>query len=366
MGGKRDWLVRKREKTFRRFVERAYFRVLMTGKMAWDELSFRQPIPLSRRVGYLRRGFGTKSALIYGLNSGNADLFLPDTAWPRMMHLNGSFGCVLNNKLLFHQVLQAYREHLPENHALILEGRLFPLKGSGAGPELDVPRYLEERLPAVLKPVGGSASKGICFLSKRAGGIYLNDEPVSSGDLKALVEKFHEYLVCGHVEQHPVLAGMYPHATATVKVLSVRDVDSGEPFIPHACVRVGTDDSRPFDALTRGGLTSRIWIEDGRLGKARGLYTPEEQGRESHPDTGARIEGVLLPHWGLIRSKLIEMCRAFPYLNYLIWDLAVTAEGFRILEGNNHPGLTLIQMHCPLLEDPRLRAFYAHHGVVGH
>lgn len=366
MSGKRERSVRKREKAFRRFVERAYFRVLMTGKMAWDELTFRQPVPLSRRLGYLRRGFGTKSALIYGLDSSNADLFLPDTAWPRMMHLNGCYGGVLDNKLIFHQVLQAYPEHIPVNHALILEGRLFPLGGRGGGPEPDGPSYLEQRLPVVLKPVGGSTSKGIRFLGMRAGGLFLDDEPVSSGDLKRLVEGLHEYLVCEHVKQHPALESMYPHATATVKVLTVRDVDSGEAFIPHACVRVGTNASRPFDALTTGGITSRIGIEDGRLGKARGLFTPQEQGMQSHPDTGACIEGVLLPHWGLIRSKLLELCRALPYLNHLIWDLAVTGDGFKILEGNNHPGLTLIQMHCPLLENPRLRAFYAHHGVVGH
>ena len=365
MSGKRERSVRKREKAFRRFVERAYFRLLMTGKMAWDELTFRRPVPLLRRAGYLRRGFTTKSALIYGLENCNADLYIPDTAWPRMMRLNGRFGHILDNKLLFHQVLQAYPEHLPANHALILGGRLFPLEGRGGGPEHDGLRFLEERLPVVLKPVGGSASKGIRFLAMREGRLFLNDEPVSSGELKRLVEGFHEYLVCEHVRQHPVLEGMYPHATATVKVLTVRDVDSGEPFIPHACVRVGTDASRPFDALTGGGVTSRIGIEDGRLGKARGLFTPEQQGRESHPDTGARIEGVLLPHWGLIRSKLLEMCRALPYLNHLIWDLVVTGDGFRILEGNNHPGLALIQMHCPLLEDPRLRAFYARHGVIG-
>jgi hypothetical protein len=43
----------------------------------------------------------------------------------------------------------------------------------------------------------------------------------------------------------------------------------------------------------------------------------------------------------------------------------VTEGGFKVLEGNNHPGLALIQMHCPLLGDPRLRAFYTRHGVVG-
>ena len=35
MSGGREQALRTREKAFRRFVQRAYFRVLMTGKMAW-------------------------------------------------------------------------------------------------------------------------------------------------------------------------------------------------------------------------------------------------------------------------------------------------------------------------------------------
>lgn len=71
-----------------------------------------------QRAGYLPRGFTTKSALICGLDAGNADRHLPDTSWPRTMRLNGSFGCVLDKTLLFHQVLRSWPEHHPVNHAL--------------------------------------------------------------------------------------------------------------------------------------------------------------------------------------------------------------------------------------------------------
>jgi hypothetical protein len=53
-----------------------------------------------------------------------------------------------------------------------------------------------------------------------------------------------------------------------------------------------------------------------------------------------------------------------PYIPYIGWDIIVQEEGFKIIEGNNHPGLDTLQAHRPLLKDPRVRKFYKAHGVI--
>jgi D-alanine-D-alanine ligase-like ATP-grasp enzyme len=57
------------------------------------------------------------------------------------------------------------------------------------------------------------------------------------------------------------------------------------------------------------------------------------------------------------------MAAAFPHLPRIGWDVVVTDDGgFVILEINAHAGVETLQVHRPLLRDPRIRRFYEHHG----
>jgi hypothetical protein len=53
-----------------------------------------------------------------------------------------------------------------------------------------------------------------------------------------------------------------------------------------------------------------------------------------------------------------------PYLPYVGWDVVVTDDGIRILEGNSNSGLDGIQHYGPLLADPRVRRFYESRGAM--
>ena len=44
--------------------------------------------------------------------------------------------------------------------------------------------------------------------------------------------------------------------------------------------------------------------------------------------------------------------------------MVVTDDGFRILEGNQYTDVNLLQIHGPLLADPRVAAFYRRHRVI--
>ena len=92
--------------------------------------------------------------------------------------------------------------------------------------------------------------------------------------------------------------------------------------------------------------------------------TPGAADYDRHPDTGAEMAGLTLPHWQLVRETLLAMCRRKSLIKYLVWDIVITEAGFKVLEGNSHSGLEIMQVHYPLLQDPRARGFYAHYGVV--
>lgn len=56
---------------------------------------------------------------------------------------------------------------------------------------------------------------------------------------------------------------------------------------------------------------------------------------EEHPDTGTVLKGYL-PNWELVKRGVIEVSKMMPQLEYLGYDIAITDDGFKILEINIH------------------------------
>ena len=57
-----------------------------------------------------------------------------------------------------------------------------------------------------------------------------------------------------------------------------------------------------------------------------------------HPDTGTLLEGVL-PNWDHIKDGVLKVSKQIPQLEYLGFDIAITKNGFKILEINIHQDL---------------------------
>jgi Sugar-transfer associated ATP-grasp len=85
---------------------------------------------------------------------------------------------------------------------------------------------------------------------------------------------------------------------------------------------------------------------------------------DRHPETHARISGVEVPGWPELRDKVLEWSRRFSFAPCIGWDIVITRDGYSIIEGNSSPGLTMLQIHGPLLADPRVRRFYRQYGIV--
>lgn len=63
-----------------------------------------------------------------------------------------------------------------------------------------------------------------------------------------------------------------------------------------------------------------------------------------HPDTGVRIEGIV-PNWELMKKGITDICRFMPELEYLGFDIAITDDGFKIIEINIHQDLHKVAEH---------------------
>lgn len=151
----------------------------------------------------------------------------------------------------------------------------------------------------------------------------------------------------------------------TIRLLTMWDYDHQKPFLAAAVHRFGTSKTAPLDNCTKGAISCAIELSSGSM--SMGACYPEDEEvswHETHPDSGARLKGVLVPRWDQVRAGILEMAASVPFVPYIGWDVAITPTGFKVIEGNNFSNVRLFQIHHPLLLDPRVRAFYERFDVL--
>lgn len=355
-------------------------RLLLTGnplrlvKMFLDEEGERlvtSSLPVGHRIWCYRQGFLSKSAELYGLDRDNVDLYISDLHKHRSVKTSKPYFAVSNRKLAFHLVFaHSYRDRLPPLLGAIRSGRFVHV------PEFEAPvETLEELVDdhlgeggIVCKPEDKSEGEGIFTVSRDRDGYRLDGTPSERGEVLSRLRDLDGYLIEGRVAQASYAADVFPDATNTLRIITMVDPDSGEPFVAAAVHRFGNAKTAPVDNWSRGGVCAPIDVETGELGEV--AENPERGPppfRTDHPDTGAPITGVEVPGWETVRDEVLEMSDEFAYMwPYLGWDAVVTDHdgSFVIIETNAPPGITAPQTHEPLLADPRVRRFCEYHGIV--
>ena len=217
----------------------------------------------------------------------------------------------------------------------------------------------------MLKPIEGTGGVGILVL-KWDEGIVLNDNSISQEALEDKVKELTDYFANEYIVQGEFGNKLYDRSLNTVRIVTMKDVETGKAFIPAAVQRIGNKVSSPMDNWTQGGLSSWVDIETGILGK--GARHPKVSGGlewfEKHPETGTQIEGCVIPNWESIKSELLSAVNNSEHLTYVGWDVVITKDGFRIIEGNSMPDVNLLQVHRPLLKDDKVRRFYKYYKVI--
>lgn len=296
-----------------------------------------------------RRGFlSTRSFMYPGIHDPGV-LYVNDVrTYRRIRTVNGPAAQLLvQHKNVFADSLVArgLGEMAPETYGTVSD------RGFRPRSEAAHARLLEQEA-VVVKPVRGHGGRGVRLLSP--------DQVLESTAARGA-----ELLVQERLSAHPLLDGIWPGSLNTLRVLAVRVAD-GTTVLAAAAHRFGTAETVPVDNGSSGGLWAPVDVETGRMGAA--LRHPQEPRRceyPAHPDTGARIDGVVVPGWADVRQLVLQLMAAFPETDHVGWDVALTDQGPRVIEGNGvMPALSMFQYSGSFLDDPRLRDFYVRHGLL--
>ena len=313
----------------------------------------------------LRRGFHSKAAVLYDFNEYDPADYLTHYERQKTRRINGSSATIVIDKFRFHEALSAYADHRPAIYGQLDDGRFAPDPDRPA--TADAVTQLEERLRdedrLVLKPRGsGGGGHGVAVIERDQTGFRVNDQPLDRPTFAEWIGTLREYLVTEFVEQGEYAAGLFAHAANTIRVVTI--VDDQGPFVAAAVQRIGTHASAPVDNWSAGGMSASIQA-DGTLSAAARLPSDGAvQWYTHHPDTGARISGTSVPDLEAMLDTLLRMAESIPDVVYIGWDILPTDDGFKVLEGNAHVDVNSIQVHEPLLTDPRVKRFYEWYGVL--
>ncbi|WP_261623330.1 sugar-transfer associated ATP-grasp domain-containing protein [Nesterenkonia marinintestina] len=357
-------LLREDYRAVKRYADdyRKFLRKEFRWETSWDQ----------RRPAWWRRGFLSRSVTLYDLEHNDPRDYITDvqryTRTKYMVHPD--LQEVLDNKFSFFLLM----------NQLGLDSDTVPLLGlysRGAvhvfpqDDRVPLQEFLDSRIEVgsriFIKPAQGAEGRWVRAIRRTEDGYVMNGEPAEVSDIRAWIERRKRPMLFeAAVEQAPEQAALNPRSTNTIRVLTMPDLSRGrEPFILTAVQRIGTSQSNHVDNWTQGGLSAEIDIETGRLSRAAQL--PEDRTPvwyTHHPDSGAALEGAQVPHWETTKAMILDAANRLSFMEYVGWDIIIGPDGPVILEANINSGMNVLQVHRPLLTDPRAREYFLRRGVV--
>ena len=183
----------------------------------------------------------------------------------------------------------------------------------------------------VVRPASGPRAEGVRVLRRAEGDGAWGDlaRALADGPWPDLVV---QPLPAPHPALDPLCGG---DVLATLRIVTLRD--EGRPArVLWAGLRLPTGHD-PVEAYRAGGAGLRARVRrDGTLDRGVGV-APSGFGLrwvDAHPVSGATIPGTPVPDWEACRELAVRAARAVAPLRTVGWDVAPTADGPVVLEGN--------------------------------
>ncbi len=329
-------------------------------------LRSRDPRRIRSALRAARGGFYPSSIPIYELDGPQAGDYVSDHQRELSWVIDWPAAGFLDDKLAFFFMLRHFGVPTPEVAGVVVRGRIHRLGATEPVPMTQwLPRWLQERGRLVIRPTRGTGWMGLWVVGPGPDGACLvNGDPMTWGELERRLGTRQNQVITDFVEQAGYARDVFPQTTNTIRILTMQDT-SGRPFVAAAVHRFGMPVSGAADNWGRGGLSAEIDVETGVLGP--GVQKPRSGGRvrhDVHPCTGARVAGLRVPNWAQVREGVLAAAAQAAFLPFVGWDVIVTDGGFSVIEGNKNSDVNLLQVHRPLLAQPKVRAFYAEHGVA--
>ena len=346
-------LVRKLIKQgFSSFMAYEWFRIIR------EDLKKEKAYSIFKKIWCFRRGFRPWRIHQYDLTKENYKNILSDRDYCYLHEINNSFVKWINDKVTFRYILMPFKDYLPKYYFQILsrygnKKDVVPLIDCPPGIESNydgIIDLLREKGDLAFKMSSGTHGIGFYRLSYRNGVYFINNKFCHISDIIKLFESRKVfYIVTEYIKMHNDFLNIYPNSVNTIRVMVINE-DGISPFIGHAFMRIGSSTTGATDNIGFGGVFAKVNTETGEYYDGEQVINHVITKCPEHPDTGVKIEGTI-PHWNIVIDNVLLMCKLMPQLEYMGFDIAITENGFVVLEINVHQDLHRYPMYCNEVKD---------------
>ena len=171
----------------------------------------------------------------------------------------------------------------------------------------------------IIKPNNSAMGRGVELMTV---------EEIENDFKKALKRHQNGFVAEELIVQSKEMAKFHPQSCNTVRIPTIRFDDRIE--IIHPFFRVGRGDS-VVDNAGAGGIIVALDAETGIT-----IAAADEKGKEYivHPETGYDLIGYQIPRWNEAVELVKELAQVVPTNRYTGWDVALTDDGWVMVEGN--------------------------------
>ncbi len=312
---------------------------------------------LAQKKWCWERGFLSFRIEQYGLTEENYKKFLSDYDYHWLNRINNIYQLWVNDKTTFRLVLDPFADYIPKYCFAITKRRGAPHISRMWDCDEDVQpnlkgilTMLERKGKLAMKPSSGTHGDGFYCLAYEDGKYTVNGEETTADQLwQIIAQRKSFYVITEYINMHPMLKAIYPKSVNTVRVMVINS-HGYDPKIMQTYMRIGSSTTGFTDNVGYGGICVMVDSETGELHDPETIAEHRFHPCPVHPDTGTPIAGFL-PNWQEIREKVLDICRYLGELEYLGFDIAITEEGFQVIEINIHQDLHKVATHSQEIKD---------------
>ncbi|MEM7206723.1 MAG: sugar-transfer associated ATP-grasp domain-containing protein [Pseudomonadota bacterium] len=186
--------------------------------------------------------------------------------------------------------------------------------------------------PIVIKPIGASKGSDVMVLRPQGDVFHLGTDTLTKEQIwKRLTRRSGDgWIAEKYVECVGLAKRMHPASLNSFRVMTVQ-LQNGEWCLLDCVLKSGRDDNIVDNALSDSGL--KIWLDsDGRIDHVWDYQT--DSSITSHPSTGVKLVGELVEGYQEVVDLALRASSKLGFAGSIGFDIAYTADGPVILEGN--------------------------------